>query len=93
MIDLWSSPNHRSLLGVTAIYVGEDGRTEKCVLALKTVLGGHDGVNIAKYVMEVIRDWGIASKVGYMNIDNATNNDTAINQIALGNCLLSLLLT
>lgn len=87
MIDLWSSPNHRSLLGVTATYVGEDGMTEKCVLAIKTILGGHDGINIAKYVMEVIRDWGIASKVGYMIMDNATNNDTANKQIALSKCL------
>jgi hypothetical protein len=87
MVDLWSSPNYHSLLGVTASYVGEDGKPEKCVLAIKTVLGGHAGENIAKYVMEVIRDWEIASKLGYMNMDNATNNNTAIKQISLGKSL------
>jgi len=87
MVDLWSSPNYHSLLGVTASYVGEDGKPEKCVLAIKTVLGGHAGENIAKYVMEVIRDWEIASKLGYMNMDNATNNNTAIKQISLSKSL------
>jgi len=38
-------------------------------------------------VMEVIRDWEIASKLGYMNMDNATNNNTAIKQISLGKSL------
>jgi hypothetical protein len=92
MIDLWSSPNHHSILGVTAVYVDEDGTLEKCVLAIKTVIGGHDGINQSMYVMDVIRDWGIASKLGYMNMDNATNNDVTIKQIALGMYPFTLLL-
>ena len=92
MIDLWSSPNHHSILGVTAVYVDEDGTLEKCVLAIKTVIGGHDGINQSTYVMDVIRDWGIASKLGYMNMDNATNNDVTIKQIALSMYPFTLLL-
>jgi hypothetical protein len=47
-----------------------------CPLALCQVKGDHSGENIAKYVMEVIQEWGIASKLGYIQMDNASNNDT-----------------
>jgi hypothetical protein len=84
MADLWSAPNHRSIIGVTATYVGEDGKAESVVLAVKTVVGGHDGDNLAKYMVEVIRDWGIASKLGYINLDNASNNKTMVQTMAYG---------
>jgi hypothetical protein len=87
MVDLWSSPNYHSLLGVTASYIGEDGKPKKYVLAIKTVLGGHAGENVAKYMIEVIRDWEIAFKLRYINMDNATNNNTVIKQISLSKSL------
>jgi hypothetical protein len=40
---------------------------ETAVLALKVVEGAHEGENLSKYVIEVIIEWGIASKLGYFN--------------------------
>jgi hypothetical protein len=34
------------------------------------------GENQAQIIMQVINDYGIASKVGYFVMDNADNNDT-----------------
>lgn len=56
MIDCWTSTNHRALLGITAVYVAEDGHQEKCVLGIKSVKGRHSGANLASYVTEVISD-------------------------------------
>jgi hypothetical protein len=87
MVDLWSSPNQLPVLGITAVYVCEDGKMEKSVLALKVVEGAHDGENLSKYVMDVISEWGIASKLGYFNMDNAPNNDTMLKAISLSTFL------
>lgn len=84
MGDLWSAPNHRSIIGVVARFVGEDGRIENTVLAVKTVTGGHDGENLSTYVVDVIRRWGIASKLGYLTLDNASNNETMCKKMSLG---------
>lgn len=82
MVDLWSSPNHQSILGITAVYVNEQKKHEKCVLAIKTVLGGHDGANLSRYVIEAIQKWNLSSKLGFIVMDNATSNDRLIKVVA-----------
>jgi hypothetical protein len=42
--------------------------------------GEHSGENLAKYLQEVVADWGISSKLGYIQMDNATNNDTMMRE-------------
>jgi hypothetical protein len=61
----------------------EDGKMEKSVLALKVVEGAHDGENLSKYVLDVISEWGISSKLGCFNMDNAPNNDTMLKTISV----------
>ena len=39
---------------------------------------------MSKYVMQVIQEWGIASKLGYMQMDNASNNDTMMKHVSIG---------
>ena len=46
------------------------------LVAVKEVGGAHSRENQTCCVMEVINDYGIASKVGYFVMDNASNNDT-----------------
>ena len=90
MADLWSSPNQLPVLGITAAYVCEDGKLETAVLALKVVEGAHEGENLSKYVMEVIIEWGIASKLGYFNMDNAPNNDVMLRHVSISTLLFLL---
>jgi hypothetical protein len=87
IVDLWSSPNQLPVLGIIAVYVCEDRKMEKSMLALKVVEGAHDRENLSKYVMDVISEWGIASKLGYFNMDNAPNNDTMLKAISLSTFL------
>ncbi|CEJ92863.1 Putative Transposase-like protein [[Torrubiella] hemipterigena] len=81
--DLWTSPNSLAILGVVAHYVTEDCQLEHHTLALKDIDGDHDGSHLAVAIMDVIDDWGFASKLGYFVMDNAGNNDTMIKCLSL----------
>ena len=59
-----------------AHYTSESGQLEHSVLALRELDGKHSGPNIAGCIMQIVNDYGIASKVGYFMMDNADNNDT-----------------
>jgi hypothetical protein len=74
--DLWTSPNYLPILGVISHYISKDGQFESAILALADIEGEHLGENLARYLQEIVEDWGISSKLGYIQIDNATNNDT-----------------
>jgi hypothetical protein len=83
-VDLWTSPNALAILGMIAHYTSESGQLEHSVLALRELDGKHSGQNIASLIMQIINDYGVASKVGYFMMDNADNNDTMME--ALSDC-------
>lgn len=82
--DLWTSPNSLAILGVVAHYVTKDGQLEHSVLALKDIDSEHNGENLAVAILQVVEDWGLASKLGYFVMDNASNNDTMMRCLSLG---------
>ena len=51
-------------------------------MAIKEVDGEHSGKNQAKYVLEVLEEYKIEDKLGYLIIDNANNNDTLITSLS-----------
>src|ERR1700736_2423191 len=67
-----------------AHYITDSSFLEHSVLALQELDGEHSGQNQAESVIRVINDYGIALKVGYFVMDNASNNDTMIE--ALSTC-------
>jgi hypothetical protein len=89
-IDAGLSPNNKPLIVIFAHYIGEDGQLEKALLAVKEIQGKHTGENMAKYVMDAIDYYGIASKLGYFQMDNAGNNDTLLHSVSAGMCCLQL---
>jgi BED zinc finger len=82
-VDLWSSPNSLALIGIIAHFIAENGVLRQSVLALRELIGTHSGENQASVVMNVVDDYGIASKVGYFMMDNAKSNDTMVNALSL----------
>jgi BED zinc finger len=78
--DLWTSPNCLPIFGIVGHYISSDGQLESPTLALVDIDGEHSGENLAKYLQEVVEDWGIGSKLGYLQMDNAGNNDTMIRE-------------
>jgi hypothetical protein len=82
-VDLWTSPNTLAILGIIAHYTSESGQLDHSVLALRELDGKHSGHNIAICVMQVINDYGIASKVGYFIMDNTDNNNTMMEALSI----------
>jgi len=80
-IDLWTSPNALAILGIVAHYITADGQLDQSVLALREVAGDHGGLNQATAVIEVIDDYGIASKLGYFQMDNDSKNDVLLREL------------
>jgi hypothetical protein len=46
--------------------------------------GGHGGENLAHHIIPILRDWGIASRLGYIVTDNEPANGTAIDHTLEG---------
>jgi hypothetical protein len=80
--DLWTSLNSITILRVTAQFIHEEGRLNSLVLAIKEVEKEHSGENIAKYLLDVIKDYEIKKNLGYIVIDNALDNNTIISSLS-----------
>ena len=69
--DLWSSPNHMALLGLTAHWIGVKSDTYHVLLGLRHLYGAHTGENQAQVVLTLLQEYELCQKVGYFTLDNA----------------------
>jgi hypothetical protein len=81
-LDLWTSPNHRALLGIIAHWISQSGVLQSTVLGLRRFKGRHTGENQAESLWAVAQEYKIEPKIGYFTLDNASNNDTAMKCIS-----------
>ena len=51
------------------------------VLGMRRFHGPHTGENAAKHFWDVISRYLMEQKIGYFTLDNASNNETALQQI------------
>jgi hypothetical protein len=79
--DLWTSPNHYTILAIYAHFIDGKGVRRQRLLAFKRLKGAHTGENQAATILEVIKDYSIDDRIGYFMADNAQSNDTAIELI------------
>lgn len=82
-VDLWSSRNLRALLGVNCHFADEFGNLKPFLLALPERSGPHSSVNIADNVAAIIHNFNLKDKIGYFMTDNATNNDTRLEELGV----------
>ncbi|KAM0716796.1 hypothetical protein Q7P37_008241 [Cladosporium fusiforme] len=52
------------------------------LLALPQYTGSHTGVNIAETISQIMQTFSLEKKLGYLQCDNASNNDTCIQAFA-----------
>lgn len=79
--DIWTAPNHLPFLGIEAHFVDRNGKLRNILIAFRLIYGAHTGENIASIVIDVITWYGIAHRIGWCTMDNASNNDTAADHI------------
>ena len=87
-LDSWTSGNHLPILGVIGHTI-VSGQLQEYVLALQEIQGRHTKENLAPMVLDILQDYGITHKLGYIQMDNATNNDTLIAALSSGMSYLS----
>ena len=59
-----------------------DPKLRKCLLSLSMLYESHSGKNIAIDVKRVLRKYKIKGKVGFFVLNNASSNNTAIQELA-----------
>jgi hypothetical protein len=79
--DLWTSPNCYSIIAIVAHYIDAKGCRQTKLLAIRRLKGVHSGENIAACVLRVFKEYKIRKRVGFFILDNASNNDVAVNAI------------
>ena len=76
--DLWTSPNGLAILGTVCYFIDKAGHPQHRLLGLDRVSGDHSGENQARYLVRLIKDFGIEVRLGYFTADNAGSCDTAV---------------
>lgn len=80
-IDAWTSDSKLPLLGICAHFVTADYELKMKLIALPFIHGRHSGINLSKIVLEVIQEYEIEEKVGHFMMNNASNNDTMMEEL------------
>ncbi|CAG8803303.1 41130_t:CDS:2, partial [Gigaspora margarita] len=81
--DLWTSPNNKSYISATAHYIDENWVLKKIIIDFGLLSGKHDGVNIANRFYQILEDYNIVSKFLAITLDNATNNNVFVRELAI----------
>lgn len=80
--DLWTSPNHLSLMAVVGHYLDKQLQSQTRLLSLKRLEGDHGGKNQARLILQVLQDYSLdKNKLGCLVGDNASSNNTAARTI------------
>ncbi|KAH7459074.1 hypothetical protein FOMA001_g20312 [Fusarium oxysporum f. sp. matthiolae] len=82
LFDGWRSRNEHALYGVACFFRNEDGKACKLILGVPELTVRHFGANIGHEIIEILESYEISEeKIGYFTLDNAQNNDTAMDTI------------
>ncbi|KAK8912300.1 putative AC9 transposase [Metarhizium anisopliae] len=76
--DGWTSRQNTSFLGINAHFIDRDWKQWRILLALPALRKRDTGAALADEVADTIGAFGLQDRIGYYTLDNATNNDTAM---------------
>ncbi|KAG7423098.1 Copper-containing nitrite reductase [Fusarium oxysporum f. sp. raphani] len=81
--DLWASPHRHGVLAVCVQWVDEDFKLQKALLGLPECKYSHSGATQAELIAGTLRKFNItAQSLGYYIGDNATSNDTCLEELS-----------
>ncbi|RDB20127.1 putative AC transposase [Hypsizygus marmoreus] len=84
--DLWTRQNQQSYMAVTAHWCFEaadgDVKMRSRLVAFRHVSGSHDGVNLAKVFVGILKELGICNKIGMVTLDNASNCNSMMREVS-----------
>jgi hypothetical protein len=74
--NLWTSPNVKSILAITAHWIDNYFDLKEILLDVVEVNGAHSGLNIARYLLKSLEEFAIKDKLFFITGNNASNNKT-----------------
>jgi hypothetical protein len=83
-LDGWSSKNSVSILAIIGHWLTVNFEYKERVLEFIEIQGPHTGENMAGIVLEVLKELGISTKLITITSDNASNNDTLVDEVLCG---------
>lgn len=87
--DAWSSGNHLGMLATGATYLDGNYKLATVLLDLSELHGQHTGANFGAHWMRIIKEWQIQTHLGYVCMDNASNNDAGMRALSQSKCSLT----
>ena len=82
-LDIWTSPAQDSYLGITVHYIDDDWVLRECLYDFVPFPGQHTGRHIFDVFEKSIGP--LYTKIHALAVDNATNNDTFLDNLILNN--------
>jgi hypothetical protein len=81
--DGWRSGNRHSFYGVSCFFRDEDSQPRKLpvVLGVPELGTRHFSSHVAAEILDILDAYGIKDRIGYFTLDNAENNDKAMEAI------------
>ncbi|KAK8106569.1 reverse transcriptase [Apiospora kogelbergensis] len=79
--DGWTSRTRQPLYGIACFFRNESNKPQKVIISVPELAERHTGENIASVVVQIISEFELNDKIGYFALDNASNNDTAMDYI------------
>jgi hypothetical protein len=76
--DIWTAGNWIGVICLWGYWADAAGKRQRRLLAFRRIYHSHDGENQAAIILEVLKEYEIASNVGYFVADNHSANDSAI---------------
>ncbi|GCB25878.1 putative AC transposase [Aspergillus awamori] len=80
-LDVWTSKNHKAILGVIGHWLTPDFRYRERVLEFNELCGSHSGENMAEVLQKTLEELQIEEKLLTITADNASNNETLLSEL------------
>lgn len=80
-LDIWTSPNGKSILGITGHWNDNNYVLRELLLDAVELIGPHTGINIAQHLLKTLQAYKIESKIFCITTDNASNNKTMAEEL------------
>ncbi|KJZ68710.1 hypothetical protein HIM_11901 [Hirsutella minnesotensis 3608] len=80
--DGWTSRQNASFLGLNAHFIDQGFKQWRLLLALPALETRHTGEALADEVADTISAFSLQDRIGYLTLDNASNNDTAMDALS-----------
>ena len=81
--DGWQSDDGRNFLGICGHFIDHLYVPRTILLGLPRIFGEKSGIEQAAHITPVLSQYGItASNLGWFVLDNASNNDTTLENLA-----------